>query len=330
MKVNPRIILAVLGVAILATVVTLLVRRAGKGDLAASGTVEATEAQLGFTVPGRIDAILVREGDAVKRGQVLAVLDTAEASARLAQALAQRDAARALLLEMQHGSRPAEIGQARATRDAAQQRLNDAQQDFERQEELKKTEVVSQQSYDKAKAARDVAQSEFRQAEDAYRLVQQGPRPERVAGQRAQVANAEGSIAAMRVQLANMTIRAPFDGVVTVKSREPGEIVAAGSGVVSVMDRNDRWVRIYVSESRIGAVHTGLPASITSDTFHGRRYPGQVVYVSSEAEFTPKNVQTREERVKLVYAVKVRITDDAKFELKPGMPADVTLGAAQQ
>src|SRR5262249_1298897 len=111
MKPNPRIILPVLLVAIVAIVVTLVMRRAGRGDLAASGTVEATETQLGFTVAGRIDAILVREGDAVARGQVLAVLDTAEAAARLAQTQAQGDAARALLLEMQHGSRPAEVSQ---------------------------------------------------------------------------------------------------------------------------------------------------------------------------------------------------------------------------
>ena len=91
------------------------------------------------------------------------------------------------------------------------------------------------------------------------------------------------------------------------------------------MDRDDRWVRIYVSENRIGAVHTGEAADITSDTYRGRRYSGQVTYISSEAEFTPKNVQTQEERVKLVYAVKVRITGDPRYDLKPGMPADVRL-----
>jgi len=95
------------------------------------------------------------------------------------------------------------------------------------------------------------------------------------------------------------------------------------------MDRGDRWVRIYVSETRIGAVRTGQAADITSDTFKGRTYPGEVVHISSEAEFTPKNVQTSEERVKLVYAVKVRITGDAAFELKPGMPADVRLTLAK-
>jgi HlyD family secretion protein len=117
--------------------------------------------------------------------------------------------------------------------------------------------------------------------------------------------------------------------VVTVRHREPGEIVPAGSAVISLMDRGDRWVRIYVSEARIGAVRIGQAASITSDTFKGRTYPGEVVYLSSEAEFTPKNVQTSEERVKLVYAVKVRINGDKDLELKPGMPADVHLALAK-
>jgi HlyD family secretion protein len=127
-----------------------------------------------------------------------------------------------------------------------------------------------------------------------------------------------------------MAMRAPFDGVVTVRHRQMGEIVQAGSAVLSVMNRLDRWVRIYVSEARIGAVHLGQKAGITSDTFPDRSYPGEVAYISSEAEFTPKNVETREERVKLVYAVKVRITGDPGFELKPGMPADVRLATGKR
>jgi HlyD family secretion protein len=122
-----------------------------------------------------------------------------------------------------------------------------------------------------------------------------------------------------------MVIRAPFAGVVTVRHHEPGEIVPAGSAVLSLMNRDDRWVRIYVSEARVGAVRTGQKAEITCDTFPGRHYDGEVIYISSEAEFTPKNVQTQEERVKLVYAVKVRVTGDPGFDLKPGMPADVRL-----
>jgi HlyD family secretion protein len=122
-----------------------------------------------------------------------------------------------------------------------------------------------------------------------------------------------------------MRVQAPFRGVVTVRHHEPGEILSAGSPVVTLLDRDDRWVTIYVPETRIGAVRLGQPAGIVSDTFPDHRYPGEVSYIASEAEFTPKTVQTREERVKLVYAVKVRVTGDPDYQLKPGMPADVTL-----
>jgi len=307
-----------------------ILRRAGeRGRLTASGTVEATEAQLGFQVPGRIDSIRVREGDRARSGAPLASLDRAEATARRQQSAALLAIARAQLDELQRGSRPEEVAQARAGRDAARQRLADAQRDFDRAQELIRNNVVSQQTFDKAKTALEVAQAQSEQTDEQHRLVVTGPRRERIEAARAQVAQAEAALRAADAGLANMVIRAPFDGVVTVRHREPGEIVGAGSAVISLMDRADRWVRIYVSEARIGAVQTGQAASITSDTFKGRTYPGEVVHVSSEAEFTPKNVQTSEERVKLVYAVKVRITGDPGFELKPGMPADVRLTFAK-
>jgi HlyD family secretion protein len=322
-KRRPVILIAVLVVIVL---VVLLVRsRGAHGPLVASGTVEATEAQLGFTVPGRVVSVRVREGDRVHAGDIVAALDTVEAAARQRQTVAQVEAARALLDELQRGSRPEEVQQSRAARDAASQRLADAQQDFDRAQELLRGHVVSQQAFDKAQTGLDVAKSQFQQADEAFRLVEKGPRSERVAAQRAQLANAEAARAVSQAQLANMIIRAPFDGVVTVRHHEPGEIVAAGSPVVSLMNRDDRWVRIYVSEARIGAVRTGQRAVITCDTFRDRRYAGEVVTISSEAEFTPKNVQTNEERVKLVYAVKVRVVADSSFDLKPGMPADVRL-----
>jgi HlyD family secretion protein len=131
----------------------------------------------------------------------------------------------------------------------------------------------------------------------------------------------------MDAMLANSEIRSPFDGVVSVKDREIGETVSPGAPVLTVTNMNDRWVRIYIPETRIGAVHLGQGATISADTYKGRTYRGAVSFIASEAEFTPKNVQTQDERVKLVYAVKVRITGDATYDLKPGIPADVQLGA---
>jgi len=322
-----RVVLPLVLVAI-AVVVWQWRSRAGndRDGLTASGTIEATSAQLGFQAAGRIDSIRVREGDRVPAGTVLAALDRSERIARRAQAAAQVDAARAALEELERGARSQEVQQARAARDAARARLEDAKRDLERTRQLFEGGAVSRETLDKAATGGEVAEKQFAQAEEQLQLVEAGPRRERIEAARAQLALAEAGLRENDAALANMVLRAPFDGVVTIRHREPGEIVAPGTPVVTLLDRSDRWVRIYVPENRIGAVRLGAPARISSDTYRDRTYGGAVVFVASEAEFTPKNVQTTEERVKLVYAVKVRIDDDPHDELKPGMAADVRLG----
>jgi HlyD family secretion protein len=148
---------------------------------------------------------------------------------------------------------------------------------------------------------------------------------ETIHAQEAVVEQARANVARADATLANAVIRAPFPGRVTVRHREAGETVSPGAPVLTLLDPGDRWVRIYVREDQIGAVQIGMAAQITSDTYPGRVYDGHVTFIGSEAEFTPRNVQTTEERIKLVYPVKVRITGDPGFELKPGIPADVTL-----
>ncbi len=247
----------------------------GNHGMLASGTIEATEAQLGFQVPGRIDFIGGHEGDTVKQGQLLANLDTRETAARLAQARSQ-----VALVAL---------------------RLAEARRDLERNKTLLAGGAIGQEAYDKTALSVNVTSNEHHQTQSAVHVLE--------------------------AVLSNMNIRASFDGVITVRHREPGEIVGAGAPVLTVMNPDDRWVRIYIPENHIGAVRLGQKTAITTDTWPGKQYAGTVTYIATQAEFTPKNVQTAEERVKLVYAVKVRITDDAKFELKPGMPADVRLEA---
>jgi HlyD family secretion protein len=332
LKPNPKILVPVaLALILVALALRFTVFRGGSDAsvITASGSVEATEAQLGFQVPGRIDTVAVDEGDRVTAGQLLARLDLTELAARRAQATAQVGAARALLAELDAGSRAEDIASARAAAGAAADRLSDAQRDLARTRQLFDGGAVSQEAMDKAQTAFDLARAQRDQVAQALRLVETGPRPERIAAQRATVGQAEAAVRQLDATLANAAIRAPFDGVVTVKDREAGEVVGAGTPVLTVTDLADRWVRIYVREDRIGAVHLGQAAIITADTYPGRRYAGAVSYIASVAEFTPRTVQTAEERVKLVYAVKVRITGDAAVDLKPGIPADVTLEAGR-
>jgi HlyD family secretion protein len=300
--------------------------RRSAAELAASGTVEATEAELGFAAGGRIVELKAREGDSVKAGEPLGRLDTVEMTAKLAQTRAQDAAARAQLAELTRGSRPEEIAQARAALDAAQHSRSDAELELQRNKSLAAGNVVSKQALDKAQVTYDLAVAQEAQARAQLDLAEQGPRQEKIQAQKAQVAVTEAQIRSMEASLDNLTLRSSFDGVVTVRHHEPGETVAPGAAVLTVMNPNDRWVRIYIPENRMGVVHLGMPATIRADTYPKKGYGGEVMYIASEAEFTPRNVQTTEERVKLVYAVKVRITGDPGFELKPGTPADVELG----
>ena len=301
-------------------------RRDGTADTEiASGTVEATEAHLGFQVAGRVAEIHFAEGDAVSAGDLLALVDLAELEALHAGAEAALGAATARLREMERGARRQETAQAEAGALAGQERAAEAEREYARAERLHAGGAISEQALEAAATAAQIARAGSDQAAEALALVEEGPRREQLEAQRAMVRSAEASVARADAAIANGSIVAPFDGRITVRHREPGETVAPGSPVLTLQNPGDRWVRIYVREDRIGAVRIGQSAVILSDTYPDREYAGDVVFIGSEAEFTPRNTQTTEERVKLVYPVKVRVTGDPDFELKPGTPADVRL-----
>lgn len=324
---NRRIPIAIGVLLLVAAAAWLLFGRSpSAGDvLEAAGTVEATTADLGFQAPGRIATVDAEEGARVSAGDLIAKLDVAELDARRAAAVAQLETARAQLRELERGARPEELAQARAAVVAADQKLEEARRDLDRTRRLEAGGAVSREALERVETAHVVAQTQAAQAREQLRLVQTGPRSERIEAARAQVAAAEAMVARVDATLSNASIVAPFAGVVTVRHREPGETVAAGQPVVTLMNPADRWVRIYVREDRVGRVALGQPARITTDSHRDTEFSGRVVHIASEAEFTPRNVQTEEERVKLVYAVKVQVTGDDALALKPGVPADVVL-----
>jgi HlyD family secretion protein len=327
----PRKRFAAPAIVVLAAALVLIMASADSdppNTLFASGTVEGTEALVGFRHAGQIAEMHVREGDLVVAGQVLAVLDTAALQARRLQAMAQAQSASALLREMRGGSRPQELAQASSAVETARVKLADAHRDLERTRKLFEGGVVSRETHDKAVMAVDVLEQQYRQARAQSSLVTEGPRREQIEAQAAQLAQAEAMIAEIDALIADAVVRAPFAGVVTVRHRDPGEVVAPGAAAVSLLDRSERWVRIYIPENRLAAVHLGSRAVITTDSFRDRTYGGEVSVIASEAEFTPRSVQTAEERVKLVYSARVRINDDAGYDLKPGMPADVSVALA--
>jgi HlyD family secretion protein len=321
-----RIALPIL-LAVVAVTLWIVMRNGASSaaGLLSSGTVEATDADLGFQLAGRVAEVLVAEGDAVVAGQELARLDTRVLDASLQAARAELAVAEARLRELQAGARPQEVATARAALDSAVRRAENARSEAERARTLFEGGAISRQALDQAETAMDIARAARDQAEQALALVREGPRAEAIAAQSALVEAARARVAHAQATLGNAVITAPFGGIVTLQHREPGEAVGAGAPVLTILDPEDRWVRVYVREDEIGRVHLGMSARIVSDTYRDRAYPGEVVHVGSEAEFTPRNVQTADERTRLVYPVRVRITGDADFELKPGVPADVTL-----
>lgn len=292
----------------------------------ASGTVDATEIAASFRVPGMLFKRPVDEGSRVKAGELLAALDERETVARLDQAEAAQQAAQARLKDLEQGYRPQEIAEARAQVEQARANAANLEEEARRSEALFSGGATSQQRRDKDRTAATVADQQLNATQERLKLLQSGYRPETLNAARAQFEEAKAAVAAARVALEDLQVTSPVEGVVTRKHAEVGETLGAGRPVVTVTDISRPWVRVYIPENQIGKVHLGATAKIKVDTFPDREFDGRVSYVSSQAEFTPKNVQTQEERVKLVFAVNVTL-DNRDGALKPGMPADVTIAA---
>ena len=297
-------------------------------EIIASGTVEATQADLGFQVAGRLERISVREGDDVTLGAELANLERAELVAQREMARAQVAAAEAALSELTNGARREELAHARATLAVAVERRDAARRDVERLSPLAEQSLVSRQQFDHQRTELTVAEGEAAKAIEELQILETGPRTERIAAQRASLAQAVATVARIDAMLEQTMLRAPFSGTIVVRHREPGEALSSGLPVLTLRNFDDRWVRIYVPGDEVGRLRVGQSATITADSYEDRSYTGSISYIASVAEFTPRNVQTTKDRVKLVYEVRVRITGDASIDLKPGLPADVEFQAA--
>jgi HlyD family secretion protein len=312
------------GLIAVAGIATFIVcgRKGGEdGSLKVSGNIEVVEAQAAFRIPGRIATRTVDEGDVVRAGQVIATLDETDLSQQVAMRQAEVDAAVAALQELENGSRKEDVGRAKAALDAAEAEAKRLTADDARQKTLFDKEVISAREYDVSKTALDVARSKAREAQQAYQLVKTGPRRETIAQAKARVDQATQVLELAKTQQGYTKLLSPLDGVVLSKNAEPGEVVAAGTPVVTVGDLRSVYLRAYVDESDLGRIKLGQKVWVTVDAYPGRRFEGKLSFISPESEFTPKMVQTEKERVKLVYRVKVDVPNP-DMALKPGMPAD--------
>ena len=295
-------------------------------ELRLTGTIEATSVVASFKVPGRLKERLVDEGQQVRAGQIIARLEDDELKDEQRLRGAEQQAAQAGLADLQAGSRKEEIAAAAATLARLQAEAQRAKQDAQRAEMLFSKEVIPRNELDAARAAQASTLAAVHEGEERLRLVKAGPRPDAVKQAKARLDAASAARSLADTRLSQSVLTAPLSGTVLAKHTEPGELLAAGSPVVTIAQLGDVWVRAYIPETRLGAIKLGQKATITSDTWKGRSYQGTVSFIASEAEFTPRNVQTEAERVKLVYRIKVTVANPRQ-ELKPGMPVDAVIAA---
>ena len=297
----------------------------GGGGPDASGTVEVTEVRLAPEVAGRIVELPLTEGQVLKAGDLVARLDPAGFLLRRDEARASRALAQAQLDLLRAGSRAEDIRRAEAQVREAQAAAWQAEQTRTRIQSVFAQGSATAQQADEARAAADRAAAAAKAAEEQLARLRQGSRAEEIQAAEAALAQADARLAQAEKALADTAVTAPRGGTVLVRSAEAGEVVAAGTTLAVLGDLQDAWLTIYVPEPRLHAVKLGAPARIRVDGDAGWR-TGTVSFVSAEAEFTPRNVQTAEERAKLVYRAKVTLPNP-EGALKPGQPADVWLDA---
>ena len=264
--------------------------RDASGELQLSGTIEVTEVEISPELSAKVMTLYHREGDQVKAGEPLLDLDKNNLEAQLR---ATEASMRASL---------AQVALSRA-------KMENAERDYNRSLQLYQTKAISTSTFDAVKTNYTVAKNTHDASVNQYK-------------------GAQAQVETLQVQLQKVNVTSPITGVVLERSVEAGEVVFPGMVLMTIGDVRSPWVRVYIGEADIGKVRIGQKAFVATDAYPKRKFPGILRYIASEAEFTPKNVQTREERVKLVYEARIYLSNEEGI-LKPGMPADVSLRMEQ-
>jgi HlyD family secretion protein len=311
-------------------------RSAETGPARASGYVEATEIRVAPEVGGRVIEAAVSEGDRIEAGAVIARLDTADVQLAIRRAEAERDQAVAQLRLLQAGSRAEDVRQgaaqlesARADVQAAESERQAAAADLRRFEALLQSNAGSRKQRDDAATRLEIATARVAAAQDRARAaaegvarLRSGARPQEIAGARARVAVVEAQIAALEKSAADAVVKSPVGGIVTSKLVDAGETIAPRTPLMVVSDLDRAWANVYVDEPLVPRLRLGQKATLVTDA--GQRIEGTITFISPKAEFTPRNVQTADERSKLVYRIKVSV-DNRQGILKTGMPVEAEL-----
>lgn len=298
---------------------------AGNGETDGTGTIEAREVQVSALLSSTIDRIAAEEGDRVREGDLLAELDHTILDYRLQQALSREKQVRAQLELLREGARSEDIQQAEAQLAQARQNLELAKKEWDRIRSLYEEGSVTKREYDTVQNQYETGQSRYEAARAALNKVKDFARPQEIESAEAAVEQAVAETAVIRRQIEDCRITAPIAGSVSEVYYEEGEVIQAGRPLLSLRDMEEMYVTVYLPGPMLAEIKVGEAAYVYVDGVPDRPFEGTIAFISDEAEFTPKNVQTKEQRVKLVYAVRIDVANRENI-LKPGMPADIILG----
>lgn len=298
-----------------------------KNKIEASGTIEATNVTISSKIGGEIIDKLFREGDKVSSGDTLFIIDSEALQLHRVQLEAAKMLAEAQLELARKGARSEDVAQAEAAFKQAKINLEQAEKDKLRMQNLYESKSITQKQHEDFIAGYDLMKAQFNAANENLKKVKNITRPEELKQAEARLKQAIANLDLVKKNIRDCYINSPLNGFIVKKYFEKGETVSPMSSLVKIADLSVVNIIIYVSEVDLGKVKLGQKADIFTDTYD-KVYPGKVVYISPESEFTPKNIQTKDERTKLVYAVKIEIPNES-FELKSGMPADAVIQLKQ-
>ncbi len=297
-------------------------------ELTLFGNVDVRQVELAINGNERIAVLHVEEGDHIKKGQLLAKLETERLEAIVDRARAMLEVQKQIVARLEAGSRKEEIAKAKADVEAAVAQLADDKRTYERTAALHKTGTTTQQEVDDAQAAMDADAARVKSLEAARDLVIAGPRKEDIAEAKAMLKRYEAELAQTQHDLDDASLRSPCEGIVQDRILEVGDMASPSKPVYLVALVDPVWVRAFISEPDLGKIHEGMAASVYTDSFPDKAYEGWIGFISPTAEFTPKPVETSELRTKLVYQVRVFVKNPNN-ELRLGMPATVKIKVGQ-
>lgn len=321
---NKKIPVVIAFIVLLLVAMFLLFRPQNDSAVTATGMIEITQADLTPKIGGYLVARDFKEGTQVTAGQIIAQIDRTDYELSYKQAVAAYQSAVSKLDDLKAGSRPAEISSQSALLNATRDAMEKAQSDYERFSQLYKQGAISAQQLDNYRVAMTTSEGNYKQAAAAYQLALEGSREDAINAQRHIVEQMQYAMQSAKTNLEHTNVKAPITGRVLSKNYEEGEYLQPGAPIATIGDLSDSWVKIYVPSTMLGKITLDQQAEVRIDSFPDRVFTGKIKEIADQAEFTPRQTITKDERANLVFAVKVAL-DNSESIFKPGMPAEVRI-----